>query len=368
MVVTATCAAAAPAPGPMLKLDDTGATRCIVGGEFTKECAGTSQDAESGRDARAPANADGHAGYRFTRLCTSGEAAGEGTCPAQPTIGTGRDQWGCTRDEVTGLTWEIKLTDGSIRDAHELVSMRNWGWGFPTVTDLARALDDVALCGRTGWDAPTFSELMSLVDYGTRDVHMIDERFFPHTPLHHAWGTPYPTRMLNEGTFQALDFATGRIEFFYPGDGRHARLLVRPAKLQEPEQRFVASADGTEITDRWTHLVWKRCRLGSTWTGSTCAGRATEFEWADALAAARAAGPPWRLANLKEALSLTDLADGAIDQVAFPRTLEIVLWTSTPWSRSARAAWKVFYYWSSEFEIDVAATGTKATVFLVRHR
>jgi hypothetical protein len=245
--------------------------------------------------------------------------------------------------------------------------MRNWGWGFTTVTELSAVLNDVALCGSTDWEAPTFSELVSLIDYGIRAHHKIDERFFPNTPLGYAWGTPYPTRAINEGTFEAINFATGKNEFFYPGDGRHVRLLVRPANLHEVPHRFVPSADGTEITDRWTGLVWLRCRLGTTWTGSTCAGKATAFQWADALAAAREAGPPWRLANVKEAVSLTDLVDGAIDQVAFPRTREIQLWTSTPQAQDPLRAWQVFYNEFAEYDLYAASMRGAATVFLVRH-
>lgn len=119
-------AAAANVVGPIKRLDDTGMAKCVVAGAFTRDCADTGQDGASGRDANARSSADGRAGFRFTRVCASGEDEGTGNCPVAPAVGTGPDQWACTRDQVTGLLWEIKQDDGSIRDQHMTISMQNW--------------------------------------------------------------------------------------------------------------------------------------------------------------------------------------------------------------------------------------------------
>ena len=57
-------------------------------------------------------------GFDYTKVCNSGQLAGQGTCPADPALGAGADDWACTKDNVTGLIWEVKTTSGLRNQNH----------------------------------------------------------------------------------------------------------------------------------------------------------------------------------------------------------------------------------------------------------
>ena len=58
----------------------------------------------------------------------------------------------------------------------------------------------------------------------------------------------------------------------------------------QAESRFVISADGKEVTDTQTKLVWQRCAVGQTWDGKVCVGKAAKV----GLAKAKEMGIPTR--------------------------------------------------------------------------
>jgi Protein of unknown function (DUF1566) len=102
---------------------------------------------------------------------------------------------------------------------------------------------------------------------------------------------------------------------------------------------FTISADGHEITDHETGLIWQRCAEGMRWNGSHCIGRAREFTFESALVhaqfEAQVRGNTWRLPNLSELLSITDplRATPAIDVANFPGTPPEKFWTSSTFVR-----------------------------------
>jgi len=101
-------------------------------------------------------------------------------------------------------------------------------------------------------------------------------------------------------------------------------MAATSAQAQPP--RYTASADGQEVTDSQTGLIWRRCAEGMNWDGSTCAGAATPFTHEAALqratAQAASSGKAWRLPNVKELSSIVDKSRSypAIDPTAFPAT------------------------------------------------
>jgi Protein of unknown function (DUF1566) len=172
------------------------------------------QDCRYGRDAAALAgtlnkvgSSGGIDGFDFTKVCNSGELAGQGTCPANPTtVGAGGDEWGCTRDNVTGLLWEVKTTSGLRSMNHRytwyLSSSPDGNNGVASGgscattgrCDTEKYVSDVnaaGLCGAfIGWRLPTVKELDSIVDFG-RSNPAIDLTRFPNTPLSGVWsGSP----------------------------------------------------------------------------------------------------------------------------------------------------------------------------------
>ncbi|MDO5691368.1 MAG: DUF1566 domain-containing protein [Pseudomonadota bacterium] len=121
-------------------------------------------------------------------------------------------------------------------------------------------------------------------------------------------------------------------------------------------QRFSISADGTEVTDKQTKLIWRRCSEGQSWSGTTCTGTATTMAHEAALKLARDQGP-WRLPDVDELNSLADKGckNPAIDATAFPGTLSDWYWSSSPLVGLAGSAWVVLFYDGSVLFSDNAA-------------
>ena len=107
-------------PALAADFNDTGIIFCGDDSTNTAVCASVSldsgthprQDARYGRDAAATAGqlskvGGGQAGFDFTALNASGQA----TRPINSAT-----PHPCTRDNVTGLVWEVKTADGSLRD------------------------------------------------------------------------------------------------------------------------------------------------------------------------------------------------------------------------------------------------------------
>ena len=129
---------------------------------------------------------------------------------------------------------------------------------------------------------------------------------------------------------------------------------------------FTVSADGTEVTDGRTGLVWRRCAEGMTATGGTCTGTASSFTHEQALAQARdqatSTSVAWRLPNVRELVSIVDRSKSnpAIDTVAFPATPAIAFWSSSPKVGDASFAWVV------RFDNVVVGSGGRSNAAPVR--
>ncbi|MEO7887283.1 MAG: hypothetical protein ABIR76_11110, partial [Polaromonas sp.] len=69
-------------------------------------------------------------------------------------------------------------------------------------------------------------------------------------------------------------------------------LLLSLTGLSFAQERFSPSADGQDITDSRTGLIWRRCAEGMVFKGKTCTGQATFLSAPDAAARAKAASTP----------------------------------------------------------------------------
>jgi hypothetical protein len=341
-------AAATPAWAGRIKLNDTGMTQCIDHQkQWSSDCAKSRQDAAYGRDAEDANPDDGVAGFSFRKVCRSGQMAGEGTCPADPALGSGPDEWGCTYDNVSQLTWEVKTADGGVHDY--LRRFSNKGGKARDASSDAAWLKDVtnaeALCGATDWRLPDAIELQSIVYYGMGTSNFtgpfIDPSFFPYDAKLFTW-----TR---DGVFNDpkwawyIYFDNGRISFEQRFASLASARLVHGAsgsfsknQAAIAKDRFVPSADGTEVRDTLTGLAWRRCAAGMVWNNNaqSCDGEATRFTWNLALDYAKANREGgWRLPNAKELFSLVDpdTESPAIDHLAFPNTpISAIFISSTP--------------------------------------
>jgi hypothetical protein len=224
-------------------LNDTGATQCYNGTTLTLgacDAANTGdaathprQDGRFGRDAQAGANpvqltktGGGAAGFDFTKIGNDGRellaTAGMGPNPGD---------WACTRDNVTGLIWEVKEDGDVLRD-------KDWTyrWGATTggagcggtltpcnTDNLIIAVNTDGLCGHTsGWRLPTRRELLSIVHHGVSNPS-IDTSYFPNTVSSWYWSSdlyqPDPT-----GAWYVL-FNYGGANAGSHGNNFHVRLV-----------------------------------------------------------------------------------------------------------------------------------------------
>lgn len=134
---------------------------------------------------------------------------------------------------------------------------------------------------------------------------------------------------------------------------------VAPAQAQS---RYAYSADGAEVTDAQTGLIWRRCTVGQAWSNGICVGGLTVFRHEEALAHAMTQSG-WRLPNVKELTSLVDTSSvrPAINGVAFPGTPTALYWSSTPDVQLPSSAWSVDFGMGG-----VVSTGRNTFGVLVR--
>lgn len=151
-------------------------------------------------------------GRDYTKIANDGSEL-----PASAALGTGPSDWGCTRDNVTGLIWEVKVNDSaSLRhlnhtytwyDSNATVNGGNAGTLGTNVScintltncnttayrNAVNALVGSArLCGATDWRLPSVKELRSLVQADASSVELIDTTWFPNTsPSRHWSGENY---------------------------------------------------------------------------------------------------------------------------------------------------------------------------------
>lgn len=111
--------------------------------------------------------------------------------------------------------------------------------------------------------------------------------------------------------------------------------------------RFALSADGLEVTDNRTRLVWARCSVGQSWSGSACVGAVSPMDHRAALGlGAQGQYSGWRLPSVKELVSLADngCPTPSIDGAAFPNTPSTHgYWASTPNVGNSDFAYSVLF-------------------------
>lgn len=149
-----------------------------------------------------PKTGSGSKGFDFTKIANDGSEL-----PDTASLGTGPGDWACTRDNVTGLTWEVKTDDDGLRDKDWTYSWYstdgssnggvagtpNGGSCFDTdncdTEKYAAAVNALTtpLCGHNDWRIPNRVELRSIVDYGKTTVPVIDTAFFPNTAGSFFW-------------------------------------------------------------------------------------------------------------------------------------------------------------------------------------
>ncbi len=135
-----------------------------------------------------------------------------------------------------------------------------------------------------------------------------------------------------------------------------------------PSDQFLVRTDGT-VLHRPTQLIWQRCAIGQTWTGTLCSGSAQLQDWQTALETARdhvqAGAEDWRLPNRNELASIVETRchSPAINGDAFPMATSDGYWTSSPTSEMTDRAWVVLF---ADGEIQPSPIADLYAVRLVR--
>ena len=183
-------------------LNDTGITSCYGPNSACNPALHFKQDAMVGRDAAARIAGSGLTtntgkGFSFTKISLVGAAL-----PDSAALGNTAGDWACTRDNVTGLVWEIKTTSSTdVRYKNN-----NYTWfnpdnsknggnageadgGFCPVAgrcDTDKYIQDLrtsGICGKTNWRLPTPKEFLNIYDLGnpvTNVPYVL--AFFPNVP------------------------------------------------------------------------------------------------------------------------------------------------------------------------------------------
>ena len=301
----------------------------------------TNEDCEVGRDKDNNDDTDGHAGFSFTRLNFDGSEYS----------GTGEDYttqpWSCVIDNVTGLVWEIKTTNGGTSDASN-----QYTWydnTNPTTQELVDATNTAQLCGLTNWRLPTVQEIESLASYNY--VPAIDADYFPNTKgdsTEWYWTTDPDSSGSNN--LWAYNAHAGSTVSAGSGSTYYVRLVSSSDAVgawfsDYSDSRYTDNEDGT-ISDHRTGLMWMKCTYGLSYdsSGNDCddgsGATATSGDWQAAFDKAATANDnsgifnytDWRLPNKKELSSIVDLGNtpSTVNQTIFPSTQGAAYWTSTP--------------------------------------
>ena len=177
--------------------------------------------------------------FDFTKLGSGGEPLDD-----QEAIYT-ITSWSCVRDNVTGLMWEVKTTDGGLRDQGHTYTWYDpdpeTNGGAPGTQDggecsggiacdtraYVEAVNERGLCGHTDWRLPTRAELRTIVDYQS-SFPAIDTAVFPNTVATSFWTTEpnetYPSFAWH------TDFKFGLASYYFFKAGPKAVRLVREAE------------------------------------------------------------------------------------------------------------------------------------------
>ena len=190
-----------PQKAKRTKLNDTGFT---YAGDHTKgtlaDCTGIHQDCSQGRDATHKDDADGTAGFSFTKLDKNGNA-----------LANDATTWACVKDNVTGLIWETKTFNKDTAskatndatweytyyDSKTQLGTKDTGKGtgrdketcgnsqdICTTEQYAVSVNASNLCGVNNWRLPTRTELFGVMNISSKKADVV---------LHKGW--LYPNEM-----------------------------------------------------------------------------------------------------------------------------------------------------------------------------
>jgi len=206
---------------------------------------------------------------------------------------------GTVTDPTTGLQW-MRCSMGQTWDG---VNSTCTGTASTYTFDQANALTGtVTFAGQSDWRLPNIRELQTIVD---RSVVFpaIDLKVFPNTSTALFWSA---SAHVQANGFSWYVAGAGDSSYGNKVSAFQVRLVRAGLPLglwdaARPSADYADQGDGT-VVHTPSRLVWQRCAMGQTWTGSTCSGTASTYSWADAKALTSnfAGHGDWRLTTADE--------------------------------------------------------------------
>ncbi len=173
-------------------------------------------------------------------------------------LGSNPKDWACTKENKTGLIWEVKTIDGGLRDASKTYTNFtadypecNWAgcakdnpgkYGDTTNTNgYVEAVNRQKLCSASNWQIPTREELDGLkycsdgkynadgscTNYRTINVPLINLIYFPNTQNDTFWSSSPNANYSSNAWY--FDFGNGYSSNYAKSNFSHVR-LVRNSK------------------------------------------------------------------------------------------------------------------------------------------
>ncbi len=234
------------------------------------------------------------------------------------------DNWVMVRDNVTGLTWEVKTNDGSIHDRDN-----TYVWCDPTADISGCPLEqehdphtrefivtlnnnqfggvDTSNPAQT-WRIPTIEELSSLTHAGQPDTQenlgqhpSIDINYFPETkPYENYWSS---TPDVEDGNNAWYVSSTLGNTYFNGAKSEQYHVRAVFGKPYTASSAFIDNGNGT-ITDNTTGLIWQKDTPDADMNGDGNTSWQEALFYCENLELGQYSD--WRLPNRKELLSLVD--------------------------------------------------------------
>jgi len=211
--------------------------------------------------------------------------------------------WIMVKDNVTGLIWEIKTTNGSIHDAD---NKYNW---YNAQNNFINQLNTMNFGGFCDWRLPTIKELMSITNKKATTFSLSTTTNFYWSCTNHII---YTTQAW------VVNFGGPNFSYHSKSDTYYVR-AVRGGQIGT----FIDNGNAT-VTDTATGLMWQK--------GTVC----DRVRWEEAIRYCENLSldgyDDWRLPNINELLSLVDYNSymPTIDILFFPDTLSSdFYWSST---------------------------------------
>jgi hypothetical protein len=177
----------------------------------------------------------------YTKIANDGSEL-----PDSAILGTNPTDWACTKDNKTGLIWEVKTTDGGLRD-----SGNTYSWYEPDATKnggyagnqnggackgsncdsyaFTNAVNAQGLCGATDWRMPSIDELNDLltttntINHPLNEWLYIDATYFPNTNIYYWSSSPNYTGSGTSAWYVYFDY--GVASLYRQGSNQNVRLV-----------------------------------------------------------------------------------------------------------------------------------------------